>query len=117
MTHLDPAKHAWMTRSSTRRVMDALDTAKPSASRFVGGCVRNALLNEPVGDIDIATQLLPDAVMAAAAKAGLKAIPTGIEHGTVTIVCDGEPFEVTTLRKDVATDGRRAVVAFSEDWS
>lgn len=82
---------------------------------LVGGCVRNALLGEPASDIDIATQALPETVMARAEAAGLKAVPTGLEHGTVTVVVNGTPHEVTTLRRDVETDGRRAVVAFSRD--
>lgn len=106
-----------MTRSSTLKVMDALDRARPRASRYVGGCVRNALLGQPVADIDIATQLSPQDVMNAAKRAGIRAIPTGIEHGTITLVSEGEVIEVTSLRRDVATDGRRAVVAFTEDWA
>lgn len=82
---------------------------------LVGGCVRNAVLREPLGDLDLATQATPDSVMARAKKTGLKAIPTGIDHGTVTLISDGVPFEVTSLRKDVETDGRRAVVAFTRD--
>jgi tRNA nucleotidyltransferase/poly(A) polymerase len=79
--------------------------------------VRNALLGEPVADVDIATQLTPDETIAAARAAGLKPVPTGKAHGTITIVCDGEPFEVTTLRRDVETDGRRAAIAFTRDWA
>jgi len=96
--------------------MAALERARPGGSRFVGGCVRNALLGVPVDDIDIATQLPPEAVMQAAEAAGLAVHPTGIAHGTVTVVANHRPFEVTTLRRDVETDGRRAVVAFTEDW-
>jgi len=81
---------------------------------FVGGSVRNALIDAPVSDIDLSTNARPDVVMALAADAGLKAIPTGIDHGTVTIVSDGAPIEVTTFRRDVATDGRRAVVSFAD---
>jgi len=81
----------------------------------VGGAVRNAIFGEPVADVDIATDALPDAVMALAEKAGFRAVPTGIEHGTITVVYNGEPYEITTFRKDVETDGRRAVVAFSTD--
>jgi len=81
---------------------------------FVGGCVRNALLDEPVNDIDISTTAHPETVMALAEAAGLHAIPTGIDHGTVTVVSQGEPYEITTLRRDVETDGRRAVVAFAD---
>lgn len=114
-TRLDPARNAWITAGPTRAVMAAL-TAKGGDARFVGGAVRNALLGQPVQDVDIATPLAPDAVVALLQAAGLKAVPTGIEHGTVTAVADGRPFEITTLRRDVSTDGRRAVVAFTGDW-
>lgn len=86
-------------------------------TRFVGGCVRNHLLGEPSGDIDLATKLLPDEVMKRLKAADIKVVPTGIEHGTVTAVLNKKPFEVTTLRRDVETDGRRAVVAFTDDWA
>ncbi len=98
-------------------MIDALEAVRPGCARFVGGCVRNALMGRPVDDIDIATQLPPERVMAALGTAGLRAIPTGIGHGTVTAVAVGQPFEITTLRRDVETDGRRAVVAFTEDWA
>jgi poly(A) polymerase len=111
------APQPWMTSAAAQRVMETLEKAKPGSSRFVGGCVRNALLNEPVADVDIATQLVPEKVMMAAIAAGMAAHPTGIEHGTVTLVADHHPFEVTTLRRDVETDGRRAVVEFTEDWA
>ena len=81
----------------------------------VGGAVRNALFGVPVSDMDISTDALPETVMALARQAGMKAVPTGIDHGTVTIVLDGLPYEITTFRKDVDTDGRRAVVAYSTD--
>jgi len=116
-SRLDPAQHDWMTAPATRKVMAALKAAGQGESRFVGGAIRNALLGQPVADIDIATQLDPDQVIAAARVAGLKPVPTGKAHGTITIVCDGKPFEVTSLRRDVATDGRRAVVAFTQDWA
>ena len=106
---------SWMRAPETRAVMAALE-AGGGASRFVGGCVRNAVRGEPAGDVDIATTLKPDAVTAALTAAGLKAVPTGIEHGTVTAVAGGKPFEITTLRRDVETDGRHAVVAFTDDW-
>jgi poly(A) polymerase len=93
------------------RVWDALPEA-----RVVGGAVRDALAGRPVADIDLATPWAPDRVMAALKQAGLKAVPTGLAHGTVTAVADGRGFEVTTLRRDVETDGRHAVVAFTEDW-
>ena len=82
---------------------------------FVGGCVRNALLGRPVADVDMATDAEPRTVMALAAAAGLHPVPTGLDHGTVTVVSDGRPFEVTTFRRDVETFGRRAAVAFSAD--
>jgi poly(A) polymerase len=82
----------------------------------VGGAVRDALLGRPAADVDLATPDLPDAVTRALRQAGLKAVPTGLEHGTVTAVSGHRGFEVTTLRRDVATDGRRAVVAFTGDW-
>ena len=85
-------------------------------ARIVGGAVRNALLGEPVADIDVATTCLPDETMRRARAAGFKAIPTGVEHGTVTVVIERAPFEVTTLRRDVETDGRHAVVAFGRDF-
>ena len=112
---LDPNAHPWMTEPATRAVMRAL-TADGGTARFVGGAVRNAALGEPVGDVDIATPLTPDEIMRRLRGAGLGAVPTGIEHGTVTAVSDGKPFEVTTLRRDVETDGRRAVIAFTLDW-
>ncbi len=108
----------WMTHPATVAVMDALAHAGgDEAARFVGGCVRNALLGRDVDDIDIATILAPEAVTAALKAADLKAVPTGISHGTITAVAMGRPFEITTLRRDVATDGRHAVVAFTTDWS
>jgi poly(A) polymerase len=111
---LDPKRNAWMTAPETRAVMAALGEAN---ARFVGGPVRNALLEKPVNDIDIATPLKPAEVVKRLEAAGLKAVPTGIEHGTVTAVAGGKPFEITTLRRDVETDGRHAVVAFRGDWA
>lgn len=81
---------------------------------FVGGCVRNALIGAPVADLDLSTDAHPEDVMRLAQLANLKAIPTGIDHGTITVIADGMPFEITTFRRDVATDGRRAVVAFAK---
>jgi poly(A) polymerase len=108
----------WMTESATTAVIAALEVAGgEGCARFVGGCVRNALLRRPIDDIDIATTLTPDAVIAALKAAKLKAVPTGVDHGTVTAVSHGRQFEVTTLRRDVETDGRRAVVAFTTDWA
>jgi poly(A) polymerase len=108
----------WMAASATRAVIGALQArGGAGAARFVGGCVRNAILDRPIDDIDIATPLEPQAVMEALKAAGLKFVPTGVEHGTVTAIAEGKPFEVTTLRRDVETDGRRAVVAFTTDWA
>ncbi len=103
----------WLTEQSTQDVCTAL-TEGGAQALFVGGCVRNALLQAPVSDIDIATDARPERVVELAQIAGLKPIPTGIEHGTVTVVSKGIPHEVTTFRRDVETDGRRAVVAFSD---
>ncbi len=106
----------WLARAETRAVMAALEGARRGGSRFVGGCVRNTLLGQAVDDIDIATQLTPDETVAAAKAAGLDAVPTGIEHGTITVIANHLPHEVTTLRRDVTTDGRRATVAFTQSW-
>lgn len=96
----------------------AIFKALPDGSaRFVGGCVRNALMGKPASDIDIATQLEPGAVIKALDAAGIRSIPTGIAYGTVTAVIDKRPYEITSLRRDVQTDGRRAVVAFTQDWA
>jgi len=86
------------------------------AARFVGGCVRNTVLDRPVDDIDIAVDKPPETVMRALEAADLRVVPTGLKHGTVTAIVKGRPFELTTLRRDVLTDGRRAVVAFTDDW-
>lgn len=107
----------WMAWPETRAVIAALEAQGfPGCARFVGGCVRNTVMGKPIDDIDIATTLTPDAVIDALSKAGLRAIPTGVDHGTVTALSGGKPYEITTLRRDVSTDGRRAVVAFSQDW-
>lgn len=116
MTRLPPDQ-GWVISAPVRRVMTALEAGRPGCARFVGGCVRNALIGEPVADIDIATQLTPDVVERVMLAAGVAVHRTGIEHGTLTVVASHQPFEVTTLRRDVETDGRRAVVAFTEDWS
>ncbi|MFN7303536.1 MAG: CCA tRNA nucleotidyltransferase [Phenylobacterium sp.] len=108
----------WISDPAAAAVLDALEAAGGAGCvRFVGGCVRNAIMGRPVADIDLATVLEPDAVTAALEAAGLKAVPTGVDHGTVTAVSGGRGFEITTLRRDVETDGRRAVVAFSRDWT
>lgn len=107
----------WMTEKSVKQIIHILNagSSEPMAL-FVGGCVRNALLNAPATDIDIATRHAPDKVMNLCETHGIKTIPTGIDHGTVTAVVEGKPFEITTLRKDVSTDGRRATVAFTDIW-
>ena len=105
----------WMKPAAP--VMEALEAVGGAGcARFVGGAVRNALLGAPVGDVDIACTLTPDQATKALEAAGIKVAPTGVDHGTVTAIVGGEPFEVTTLRRDVETDGRRAVVAFTQDW-
>jgi poly(A) polymerase len=101
----------WLTAAETRSVLAAIG----GEGRFVGGCVRNALLGAP--DVDIATPLKPDEVMRRLQAAGLGAVGTGIEHGTVTAIANKRPFEITTLRRDVATDGRRATVAYTDSWA
>ncbi|OLP57197.1 poly(A) polymerase [Rhizobium rhizosphaerae] len=109
------ADEAWFKAAPLRRIFALLD-AEGGEARIVGGAVRDALMGRPVSDIDMATTLLPQAVLERAEAASIKAVPTGIAHGTVTLVIDGKPFEITTLRRDVTTDGRHAEVAFSTDW-
>ena len=104
----------WLSNPHTQAVCLALERAGYQAL-FVGGCVRNALLGVPVGDIDIATDARPETVMEIQSEAGFKVVPTGIEHGTVTVVAKGIPHELTTFRHDIETDGRRAVVAYSDN--
>ena len=112
---IGPERAPWLREGPLPRLLDVLDRDGEEA-RVVGGAVRNALLGEPVGEIDVATTAVPDEVMRRAAAAGFKPVPTGIDHGTVTVVIDGTPFEVTTLREDVETYGRHARVAFGRDW-
>lgn len=116
MRRLDPRAHQWMVAPETSAVMNAL-LRDGGAARFVGGAVRNALLGLAVSDIDIATPLVPQEVSQRLSAAGIAVHPTGIEHGTVTAVAGGRPFEVTSLRRDVATFGRHATVAFTQDWT
>lgn len=104
----------WLTSDSTQAVFAALQ-ADGNSALAVGGCVRNALMGVPVTDVDIATDATPDMVQALAHDAGLKSVPTGIEHGTITVVSGGTGYEVTTFRADMETDGRHAVVRFSTD--
>lgn len=107
----------WMAEPDTLEVIAALEARGGRAcARFVGGSVRNAVMGLAVDDIDIATTLTPDQVAEAIEAAGLRAAPTGVEHGTVTAVSGGKPFEITTLRRDVTTDGRNATVAFTDSW-
>ena len=108
---LDPAQHHWMHAPETLTIMAALGDA-----RFVGGAVRNALLGVAVEDVDIAVPLPPDQAKARMEAAGIKVVPTGIDHGTVTAIFGGKVFEITSLRRDIATDGRHAQVAYTDDW-
>jgi poly(A) polymerase len=110
---IDPP--AWMTDAPTQRLFAAL-AAAGIAARFVGGCVRNAVLGRPIDDLDLAVDQPPETVIRALEAARIKAVPTGIKHGTVTAIADSSVFELTTLRRDIETDGRRAVVAFTDDW-
>jgi len=105
------ALQALLQGAGVQKIFAALPEA-----RLVGGCVRDALLDRPVHDIDLATPLAPDGVMRALQDAGIRVIPTGLSHGTVTALIDGVGHEITTLRRDVETDGRHAVVAFTDDW-
>lgn len=105
----------WLADEHLQRVLSALG-ADGEEARIVGGAVRNALLGQPVADVDIATTNPPEEAMRRAKEAGFRPVPTGIDHGTITVVAGGRPFEVTTLRADVETDGRHARVAFGRDW-
>ncbi len=107
-----PLRPAFLSDPALGRVWDALPEA-----RVVGGAVRDALIGRAVADIDLATPRLPQETARALTEAGLRVIPTGIDHGTVTALSDGRGFEVTTLRRDVATDGRHATVAYTDDWT
>jgi poly(A) polymerase len=106
---------SWRRQPGLAGLLKALG-ADAGDTRFVGGCVRDTLLGLPVSDIDLATKLEPPQVMERLASARIKSVPTGLAHGTVTAVVAGQPVEVTTLRRDVSTDGRRATVAFTTDW-
>lgn len=117
MPPIERISAGWLEAPSSRAVMNALESARKGASRYVGGSVRNTLRGLPADDVDIATQLLPEETVAALDAAGIRVIPTGIEHGTVTAFYKGVPVEITSLRRDVETDGRRAVVAFTQDWA
>jgi poly(A) polymerase len=107
-----------MHAPETAAVLNALEAeGGEDCARFVGGCVRNAIVGRSITDLDIATTLTPERVVAALGARKIKSVPTGIEHGTVTAVSAGVPHEITTLRRDVSTDGRRATVAFTTDWT
>ncbi|MER8482882.1 CCA tRNA nucleotidyltransferase [Mesorhizobium sp. M1322] len=108
-------KADWLGERHLQRLLTVLADGGEEA-RVAGGAVRNALIGQPVADVDIATTTVPDETIRRAEAAGFKAVPTGIEHGTITIVAGGKPFEVTTLRADIETDGRRAKVSFGRDW-
>ena len=114
MTKIAP--QSWMCEPATRQLLGALQR-EGIVARFVGGCVRDALLGRAIADIDLATPARPEEIVAALAKSGIKAVPTGIEHGTITAVLPPRHFEITTLRRDVETYGRHARVAFDADWS
>jgi tRNA nucleotidyltransferase/poly(A) polymerase len=116
MENLSVAKADWFLRPETQAVFACLNREGFEA-RAVGGAVRNALLGEPVTEVDFATAARPEDTLRLAAEAGIKTAPTGIGHGTVTLIVNGVPFEVTTLRRDVATDGRHATVEFGSDWA
>lgn len=105
----------WRRRRGVARLLKAL-SADEGLTRYVGGAVRDELLNLPHSDFDLATMLRPDEVITRLEAAKIRAVPTGIEHGTITAVSSGHPFEITSLRRDVSTDGRRATVAFTDDW-
>src|SRR6266436_7078447 len=106
----------WMVEPATLGVLEAL-AAGGAEARFVGGSVRDALLGRPIGDIDIATPAPPERIIELLEKSGIKVVPTGLAHGTVTAVILPRHFEITTLRRDVETYGRRARVAFDADWA
>jgi len=105
----------WRRRRGMAKLLDALGAGE-GLTRYVGGAVRDDLLGLPVSDVDLATRLRPDEVVERLQVAGIKAVPTGFDHGTVTAVSDGHPYEVTTLRRDVETFGRKAKVSFTDDW-
>jgi poly(A) polymerase len=105
----------WRERAGMARLLEALE-APAGETRFVGGCIRDTLLRLPVSDVDLATRLQPEEVIRHLKRARIRAVPTGIAHGTVTAILDSGPVEVTTLRRDVSTDGRRATIAYTQDW-
>lgn len=113
MTDLKRLQAPWLAEPALAKIFAALGA---DAARLVGGCVRDGLLGLGVSDIDLATTHAPEQTIALAQACGIKAVPTGIAHGTITLVVDHKAFEVTTLREDVETDGRHATVAFTDDW-
>ena len=114
MTGLSVANADWFLKQETQAIFACLNREGFEA-RVVGGAVRNTLLDEPVREVDFATTARPEDTLRLAAQAGIKTVPTGLSHGTVTLIVHGMPFEVTTLRQDVETHGRHATVAFGED--
>ena len=109
---IDPRQHGWMTAPETVAVMNALGEA-----RFVGGAVRNALLGAAVVDIDIAVPMTPQDSLARLKAKGIRTVETGLDHGTITAIAGTHAFEITSLRRDVETDGRHAKVTFTDDWA
>ncbi|HEY0043316.1 MAG TPA: CCA tRNA nucleotidyltransferase [Allosphingosinicella sp.] len=105
----------WQARAGMSELLRVLGAGE-GETRYVGGCVRDALLGIAVNDVDLATRLAPEEVLRRLKEAGIKAVPTGLAHGTITAVIAGKPVEVTTLRRDVSTDGRRATIAYTDDW-
>ena len=114
-TRLDPLHHEWLNDRGLKAIFASI-TAAGGEARAVGGAVRDTILGRPVGDIDLAVNLTPDLVTDALERAGLKAVPTGIDHGTITAVFDHKGYEITSLRRDIETDGRHAKVTFTKDW-
>ena len=117
LTAQQRVRFSWLDEPHLKKVIAALEAAEAGAARYVGGCVRDSLLGCAPKDFDVATTLTPDAATTALKAAGLGVAPTGIDHGTVTAIADHKGVEVTTLRADVSTDGRRATVAFTRDWA
>jgi poly(A) polymerase len=115
MTTILPSDTPWLENTGLKHVVTALYD-HGDGPRVVGGAVRDAILGMPVADIDLATILHPNKVIEQLKRAGITAVPTGLDHGTITAVIDKQNFEITTLRRDVATDGRRATIAFATDW-
>jgi poly(A) polymerase len=113
---LSPQHSKWLGSPDLQKLFDVLE-AQSEETRVNGGAVRNSLLGEEIGDVDLSTTFQPDAVLQLLKSAKIKAIATGLSHGTVTAVINGHPYEITTLRRDIETDGRRAIVAFGRDWA